>query len=68
MNDEEPALQQMHRLLQEDNPYLDEQTAFEDQSKLTSVRRNRNNPDFIGSKLVSARSGKSNASNDDSRI
>ena len=54
----------MTKLLQEDNPYTDIENKFAD--SLMSVRRNRNNPQFIGSKLISARSGLSDNTPDNS--
>ena len=60
----------MHRLLQEDNPYSDaqqkeQQSLFIDNFQAISVRRDRANPGFIGSKLISAREVQSATSDND---
>ena len=53
----------MHKLLQEENPYSDaqqkQQSLFIDNFQTISVRRDRDNPGFIGSKLISAREAQS---------
>lgn len=60
----------MHRLLQEENPYSDAQqkpkeSLFIDNYQTISVRRDRDNPGFIGSKLISAREVQSATSDND---
>ena len=61
----------MHKLLQEENPYSDaqkkqqQQSLFIDNFQTISVRRDRDNPGFIGSKLISAREVQSATSDND---